>query len=186
MVVAANNHGICCLAPAQSDTVISVPVPSLCIVICNILILKLAFNLLETMTYFEPLHKLQAHDDYILKCLLPLEFIDPQRYHSNKLSAEQFLHKTQILVNAVFIFRILQVLSGTISRYLATASSDHTAKIWNADGLTLGRALTGQQRWVLDCVFSMDASSDTTARLQMMSTGEAIRVYQGHHKAAVC
>jgi WD40 repeat protein len=30
------------------------------------------------------------------------------------------------------------------------------------------------------------ASSDTTARLWTMQTGEAIRVYQGHHKATTC
>jgi len=35
-------------------------------------------------------------------------------------------------------------------------------------------------------LFSLAASSDTTARLWTMSTGEAIRVYQGHHKATVC
>ena len=32
------------------------------------------------MTYFEPLHKLHAHDGYILKCLLSPEFCDPNRY----------------------------------------------------------------------------------------------------------
>jgi len=30
------------------------------------------------------------------------------------------------------------------------------------------------------------ASSDTTARLWSMSTGEDIKVYQGHHKATIC
>ena len=30
------------------------------------------------------------------------------------------------------------------------------------------------------------ASSDTTARLWSMGSGEVIRVYQGHHKATVC
>lgn len=30
------------------------------------------------------------------------------------------------------------------------------------------------------------ASSDTTARLWSMSTGEDIKVYQGHHKATTC
>ncbi|KAG1359044.1 target of rapamycin complex subunit LST8 [Cocos nucifera] len=135
MVVAANNHGTCYVWRLLKGT--------------------------QTMTYFEPLHKLQAHEGYILKCLLSPEFCDPQRY-------------------------------------LATASSDHTVKIWNVDGFTLERTLTGHQRWVWDCVFSVDgaylitgtsysiASSDTTARLWSMSNGEAIRVYQGHHKAAVC
>ncbi|KAI3937895.1 hypothetical protein MKX01_027822 [Papaver californicum] len=108
-----------------------------------------------TMTNFEPLHKLQAHNGYILKCLLSPEFCGPHRY-------------------------------------LATASSDHTVKIWNVDGFTLEKTLVAHQRWVWDCVFSVDgaylitASSDTTARLWKMDSGEAIRVYQGHHKSIVC
>ncbi|PIA60258.1 hypothetical protein AQUCO_00300043v1 [Aquilegia coerulea] len=109
----------------------------------------------QTMTNFEPLHKLQAHDGYILKCLLSPEFCEP-------------------------------------NRYLATASSDHTVKIWNVDGFTLEKTLVGHTRWVWDCVFSVDgaylitASSDSTARLWTMASGETIRVYQGHHKATVC
>lgn len=35
-------------------------------------------------------------------------------------------------------------------------------------------------------VFSTVASSDASARLWTMATGEVLRVYQGHHKAAVC
>ncbi|XP_078428692.1 target of rapamycin complex subunit LST8-like isoform X1 [Wolffia australiana] len=34
----------------------------------------------QMMSSFEPLHKLQAHDGYILKCLLSPELCDPQRY----------------------------------------------------------------------------------------------------------
>lgn len=50
----------------------------------------------------------------------------------------------------------------------------------------------GHQKWVWDCVFSVDAaylvtaSSDCSARLWDLSTGDAIRMYSGHHKAAVC
>ncbi|KAG6391883.1 hypothetical protein SASPL_149647 [Salvia splendens] len=86
----------------------------------------------QTMTNFVPLHKLQAHDQYILKCLLSPELCEP-------------------------------------NRYLATASSDNTVKIWNADDFTLEKTLVGHQRWVWDCVFSVDgaflitASSDSTA-----------------------
>ncbi len=52
--------------------------------------------------------------------------------------------------------------------------------------------LAGHQKWVWDCVFSVDAaylvtaSSDCSARLWDLSTGDAIRMYSGHHKAAVC
>ncbi|KAF2325759.1 hypothetical protein GH714_036426 [Hevea brasiliensis] len=74
LVVAANNRGTCYVWRLLRGT--------------------------QTMTNFEPLHKLQAHDGYILKCLLSPEFCEPHRY-------------------------------------LATASSDHTVKIWNVDGFTL-------------------------------------------------
>lgn len=50
------------------------------------------------------------------------------------------------------------------------------------------KALVGHQRWVWDCVFSVDgaflitASSDTTARLWSMANGEEIKIYRGHQK----
>ncbi|KAF2940676.1 hypothetical protein DAI22_03g291600 [Oryza sativa Japonica Group] len=78
MVVAANNRGTCYVWRLLKGT--------------------------QTITCFEPLHKLQAHDGYILKCLLSPEFCDP-------------------------------------NRYLATASSDHTVKIWNVDGFKLEKTL---------------------------------------------
>ncbi|KAG2546863.1 hypothetical protein PVAP13_9KG049600 [Panicum virgatum] len=78
MVVAANNRGTCYVWRLLKGT--------------------------QTITCFEPLHKLQAHDGYILKCLLSPEFCDP-------------------------------------NRYLATASSDNTVKIWNVDGFKLERTL---------------------------------------------
>jgi len=38
---------------------------------------------------FEPLHKLQAHDTYILKCLLSPEFCESSQVHRAKYSAVQ-------------------------------------------------------------------------------------------------
>ncbi|CAI5951838.1 unnamed protein product [Closterium sp. NIES-65] len=173
MVVAANNKGTCFVWRLTSGS--------------------------QTAASFEPLHKLQAHNSYVLKCLLSPEFSDP-------------------------------------NRYLATASADGTVKIWNADGFTLERTLTGHARWVWDCVFSIDgaylvsglvapllslaptftsaassdstsrlwalasgnsplpfctrctsaASSDGTSRLWELASGNCVRVYQGHQKAVVC
>ncbi|KAH6918722.1 WD40-repeat-containing domain protein [Coprinopsis sp. MPI-PUGE-AT-0042] len=81
------------------------------------------------------------------------------------------------------------------ARFLATCSADTTVKIWSISGnydFRLERVLIGHQRWVWDCAFSADsaylvtASSDHTARLWEMASGETVRQYNGHHKAAVC
>ncbi|KAK1299225.1 Zinc finger CCCH domain-containing protein 17 [Acorus calamus] len=88
----------------------------------------------QALTRFEPLHKLQAHDGYILKCLLSPELCDPHRY-------------------------------------LVTASSDHTVKVWNIDGFTLEKTLK--------------VSSDATMRCWSMATGECEREYK-QFKAIIC
>nr|AAX18231.1 WD-40 repeat family protein [Gossypium hirsutum] len=105
LVVAANNHGTCYVWRLLRGN--------------------------QTMTNFEPLHKLQAHSGYILKCLLSPEFCEPHRY-------------------------------------LATASSDHTVKIWNVDGFTLEKTLIGHQRWVWDCVFSVDGAYLITEMVKLL------------------
>ena len=95
-----------------------------------------------------------------------------------------------------------------LSRFLATCSADTTVKIWSISGnydFRLERVLIGHQRWVWDCAFSADsaylvtgkslvfvdfihncifsaASSDHTARLWEMASGETVRQYNGHHK----
>ena len=79
-------------------------------------------------------------------------------------------------------------------RHLATCSADTTIKIWSAEDFSfkLERVLQGHQRWVWDCAFSADsaylvsASSDHVGRMWELSSGETIRQYNGHHKAAVC
>ena len=86
---------------------------------------------------------------------------------------------------------VLKCLISPGVRSLATTSSDKTVKLWNLDGLGLERTLKGHSRWVWDCVFSVDAaylvaSSLMKRRLWDCSSGEAIRVYNGHHKAVVC
>ncbi|KAF9594999.1 hypothetical protein IFM89_035973 [Coptis chinensis] len=105
LVVAANNRGTCYVWRLLRGT--------------------------QTMTNFEPLHKLPAHDGYILKCLLSPEFCEPHRY-------------------------------------LATASSDHTVKIWNVDGFTLEKTLIGHQRWHILWVFCDKRITYTTLLWQLL------------------
>lgn len=72
----------------------------------------------------------------------------------------------------------------------ADASQQVAYSQWSE--VILHSCLAGHQKWVWDCVFSVDAaylvtaSSDCSARLWDLSTGDAIRMYSGHHKAAVC
>lgn len=95
-----------------------------------------------------------------------------------------------------------------IARFLATCSADTTVKIWSVSpsfDFKQEKVLVGHQRWVWDCAFSADsaylvtgkvfsiffrltliimdvASSDHTARLWEMASGETVRQYNGHHK----
>ena len=118
---------------------------------------------------------------------------------------------TKIAAHQHYMLR--SVLSPDV-RHLATASADTTIRLWSinhpvkinmpneatsatashqyAYSISLDKTLKGHQRWVWDCAWSADseylvsASSDHTAKLWDRRSGEAIRTYQGHHKAAVC
>ena len=88
---------------------------------------------------------------------------------------------------------ITKCLISPDSRRLATASADHTVKVWDmVNHFSHERTLVGHQRWVWDAVFSADsaylvtASSDQTARLWDVAQGDTIRHYTGHHKAVIC
>lgn len=87
---------------------------------------------------------------------------------------------------------LLRVLLSQDSKHLATCSADSTVKVWSTDKFKCEKVLSGHQRWVWDCAFSADsaylvtASSDHVARLWELGSGETIRQYNGHHKAAVC
>ncbi|KAG4303467.1 hypothetical protein PCANB_000301 [Pneumocystis canis] len=108
-------------------------------------------------------------------------------------SREWTLHSPDKIFQAHKRYATRFVLSPD-AKHLATCSADSTVKIWRTKELVFSfeRQLIGHQRWVWDCAFSADsaylvtASSDHVARLWELSSGETIRQYNGHHKAAVC
>jgi G protein beta subunit-like protein len=87
---------------------------------------------------------------------------------------------------------VLKCVVSPDTKWLATMSADHSAKIWNTRTFELSRTLVGHQKWVWDGIFSADsaylitASSDQTARLWDLEKAQTIRQYTGHHKAVVC
>jgi FOG: WD40 repeat len=88
------------------------------------------------------------------------------------------------------------------SRQLVTCSSDRSARIYDISRRhasssssappKLLQSLNHHQKWVWDCAFSADssylvtASSDQTARLFNLRSGEVVRQYTGHQSAVTC
>lgn len=62
---------------------------------------------------------------------------------------------TRIQAHSTYITRCLFSPDG---KKLATASADHSIKIWDTSTFLLDKTLTGHQRWVWDCVFSADSA----------------------------
>ncbi|KAJ2780332.1 TOR complex subunit lst8 [Coemansia javaensis] len=110
--------------------------------------------------------------------------------------------------------RITRTLFSPDGVFLATCSSDHTARLWHIPegpgsaaaaaagidttddtgpgGVRLVRTLEYHHRWVWDAAFSSNSgylvtvSTDTRAALWEVSTGEVIREFKGHQKGVVC
>ncbi|CAI5986373.1 unnamed protein product [Closterium sp. NIES-64] len=141
MVVAANNKGTCFVWRLTSGS--------------------------QTAASFEPLHKLQAHNSYVLKCLLSPEFSDPNRY---------------VCASYTHVFHASTACGGVhvegCMMFTSAASSDSTSRLW---------ALASGNSPLPFCTrCTSAASSDGTSRLWELASGNCVRVYQGHQKAVVC
>jgi len=88
---------------------------------------------------------------------------------------------------------ILKVAYSPDGKTLVSCGADNHVKLWNV-GKDYGaiQTLVGHQRWVWDCAFSVDsnylltASSDATARLWDLQSGDTVKQYTGHRKAVSC
>jgi len=104
-------------------------------------------------------------------------------------SSEKYIPLSRIQAHKAYVLSV-KISPDTLS--IATASSDHTVKIWerttSASEYSYARTLQGHTKWVWDTVFSADsnylvsASSDATARLWEVSSGNVVRVYSGHNR----
>lgn len=110
-------------------------------------------------TVFEPLHKLQAHNGYILKCLLSPEFSEP-----NRLLATTSSDGTAKIWN-VDNFRLERTLRGhgrwvwdcvfsVDGAYLVTASSDTTARLWELSSGNAIRVYQGHHKAAVCCALN--------------------------------
>lgn len=78
-------------------------------------------------------------------------------------------------------------------RLLATSSADGSAKVWRTvDFGLVSECKDNKPKWVWDLAFTCDseylftASSDKSARLYSVKTGEQVNEYVGHQKPVVC
>lgn len=148
----------------------------------------------HTTTMFEPLHKLQAHDGYILKCL-----ISPDVSFLATTSSD---HTVKLW--SMDDFRLLRVLKGHQRWWVEKKSAERpTPPVSRIHSKTTPpscpftnairvfpmcrSALETDRVWdvvsSVDAAYLVTASSDTQARLWDVQTGEAIRIYSGHQKA---
>ncbi|XP_078428709.1 target of rapamycin complex subunit LST8-like isoform X2 [Wolffia australiana] len=104
----------------------------------------------QMMSSFEPLHKLQAHDGYILKCLLSPELCDPQRYLATasadstvKLwNVDDFSLERTLVGHQRWVWDCAFSSDGST---ITTVSSDSTARLWRTETGELIKMFQGQK-----------------------------------------
>ncbi len=144
---------------------------------------------------YVPTSKIQAHSTYITKCQF-----SPNSEYLATASADHTVGLWQ------FPSSTLPIPSkGADSMASSSLGTDQWSQLSNEerdsdeisvtssdvepDSMVLRHSYEGHLKWVWDCAFSADsaylvsASSDNTARLWSISSGECICIYTGHTKA---
>mmetsp|Transcript_5355 Transcript_5355/g.7886 ORF Transcript_5355/g.7886 Transcript_5355/m.7886 type:complete len:343 (+) Transcript_5355:1-1029(+) len=136
---------------------------------------------------WEATRDFQAHEDYLLHCL-----ISPNHQTIATTSAD----KTIKLWSCTSSQSSSSNNSTTPNTVTGSNSNQPTHFNINPNvpntSWELDQTLVKHQRWVWDCVFSADsmylisASSDHSAKLWDLSTGEVVRNYTGHNMTVSC
>jgi G protein beta subunit-like protein len=132
LVVAANNNGTCYVWRLQRGT--------------------------QLTTHFEPFHKLQAHDGYILKCL-----ISPDGRYLVTTSSDSTVKLWNL--DGFTLERTLQghqrwvwdCVFSVDAAFLVTASSDATARLWEVASGEAIRVYSGHHKAAVCCALNDSA-----------------------------
>lgn len=112
----------------------------------------------KASTNFEPLHRLKAHDTYILKCL-----ISPDVRKLATTSSDR-----TVRIWSMYNYQLEQELKGhgkwvwdavfsVDAAYLVTASSDQTARLWDVEKGSDIRVYAGHTKAVVCCALNDNA-----------------------------
>lgn len=123
---------------------------------------------------FVPTSKIQAHQTYITKCAF-----SPSGDYLATASAD----------HTVALWQFASTDGNSIDDDDDEVDGNSIPSDVTDDALHLRHTFEGHLKWVWDCAFSADsaylvsASSDNTARLWSISSGDCICIYTGHSKA---
>lgn len=131
--------------------------------------------------------QLAEEGDSYLARLLASEALPPNRPYT--LEAEVALRKAYLNNNAILKGHTSSVFCVRFSpdgKQIATASEDHTARIWDVNDGRILHILKGHTDWVRSLAYSPDgkllatASADHTIRIWNTETGDSVAILKGH------
>ena len=130
-------------------------------------------------TDLQPVTKFQAHEKYLTRCLL-----SPDVRHLATCSADATV---KIWSTSRYEFALEKTLVGH-QRWVwdAAFSADSAYLVTGKCSRDLFFSKASQQPTLTNTARCVAASSDHVARLWELASGETVRQYNGHHRAAVC
>jgi target of rapamycin complex subunit LST8 len=109
-------------------------------------------------TSFEPLHRLKAHDNYILKCLISPDVRKLATTSSDKTIKIWSLYNYSIEKELVGHSKwVWDAVFSVDAAYLVTASSDHSARLWDVEKGQDIKMYSGHTKAVVCCALNDNA-----------------------------